>query len=257
MGRFAGDVEITMATRRRVVSGGRAVRTEKLAGTSPAHRIALRRLISDRNLWRGNTCSSYEELGSESLGGINLIANRQSVSLDANAFSGELPDEIGDLTGLLELLASDNNLNGSIPDFIGNWLKLTELRLQGNSFAGPIPLNFSKLISLKELRVSEISGGFSTLEFLKDMGNLTTLDLSFNYLHGSIPDSIFTLGSLSYLSLGSNNLSGALPSKKGISLVYIDVSYNNLSGNFPSWVKENIQTNFVANYFTAESSNSG
>ncbi|KAI6684277.1 hypothetical protein NL676_030190 [Syzygium grande] len=356
-----------MATRLRVVSGERVVRTEKLAGIAPARRTALRRPISNRNQRKGNTCGrlasasadSCEELGSESLDGFNLIANRQSASLATlvilnrslmpmhslgsfpneignlaellvllvmlvgsrfvmlavisqsqwsfteNNFSGSLPRTFGNLTKLRKLdfsssgisgpipsscanladlnilLASDNNLNGSIPDFIGNWLKLTELRLQGNSFAGPIPLNFSKLISLKELRVSEISGGFSTLEFLKDMGNLTTLvlrnnqisdtippyisnnknlehlDLSFNYLHGSIPDSIFTLGSLSYLSLGSNKLSGALPSKKGISLVYIDVSYNNLSGNFPSWVKENIQTNFVANYFTAESSNSG
>ncbi|XP_056160017.1 probable LRR receptor-like serine/threonine-protein kinase At1g56140 isoform X4 [Syzygium oleosum] len=209
------------------------------------------------------------------------LTKLRKLDFSSSGISGPIPSSCANLADLNILLASDNNLNGSIPDFIGNWLKLTELRLQGNSFAGPIPLNFSKLISLKELRVSEISGGFSTLEFLKDMGNLTTLvlrnnqisdtippyisnnknlehlDLSFNYLHGSIPDSIFTLGSLSYLSLGRNKLSGALPSKKGISLVYIDVSYNNLSGNFPPWVKENIQTNFVANYFTAESSNSG
>lgn len=213
-----------------------------------------------------------------SLGNLSKL---QQLYFSSSGISGAIPSSFADLTDLNILWASDNNLTGSIPDFIGNWLKLTVLRLQGNSFAGPIPSTFSKLTSLKELRVSDISSGISTLEFLADMRNLTTLvlrnnnihgtippyvsnnkklehlDLSFNNLNGSIPDSTFTLDSLSYLFLGSNKLSGALPSKKGTSLVYIDLSYNNLSGNFPFWVKETIQSNFVANYFTAESSNSG
>ncbi|KAF8038323.1 hypothetical protein BT93_B0993 [Corymbia citriodora subsp. variegata] len=212
---------------------------------------------------------------------IGKLSSMQYLSLNANAFSGELPSEIGNLYELLVVSFAENNFSGSLPHSLGNLSKLQKLRLQGNSFAGPIPSTFSKLTSLNELRVSNLSTGISTLEFLADMRNLTTLvlrnnnihgtippyissnenlehlDLSFNNLNGSIPDSIFTLDSLSYLFLGSNKLSGALPSKKGTSLVYIDLSYNNLSGNFPSWVKENNQSNFVANYFTAESSNSG
>ncbi|KAF7849729.1 hypothetical protein BT93_L0343 [Corymbia citriodora subsp. variegata] len=207
-----------------------------------------------------------------SLGNLSKL---QELYFSSSGISGAIPSSYANLTDLNTLWASDCNLTGSVPDFIGNWFNLTELRLQGNSFAGPIPSTFSKLTSLNELRVSDLSTGISTLEFLADMRNLTTLfdclqppyissnkilehlDLSFNNLNGSIPDSIFTLDSLSYLFLGSNKLSGALPSKKGTSLVYIDLSYNNLSGNFPSWVKENNQSNFVANYFTAESSNSG
>ncbi|KAF7848580.1 hypothetical protein BT93_L1828 [Corymbia citriodora subsp. variegata] len=212
-----------------------------------------------------------------SLGNLSKL---QELCFSSSGISGAIPSSYANLTDLNILRASDCNLTGSIPDFIGNWMKLTELRLQGNSFAGPIPSTFSKLTSLNELKVSDLSTGISTLEFLADMRNLTTLvlrnnnihgtippyissnkklkhlDLSFNNLNGSIPDSIFTLVSLSYLFLGSNKLSGALPSKKSTFLAYIDVSYNNLSGNFPSWVKEN-NSNFVANYFTAESSNGG
>ncbi|XP_048137181.1 probable LRR receptor-like serine/threonine-protein kinase At1g56130 [Rhodamnia argentea] len=55
----------------------------------------------------------------------------------------------------------------------------------------------------------------------------------------------------------SNKLSGALPSKQCRSLAYVDLSYSNLSGNFPYWVKDSIQSNFIANFFTAESTNSG
>ncbi|KAF8010272.1 hypothetical protein BT93_J1030 [Corymbia citriodora subsp. variegata] len=212
---------------------------------------------------------------------IGKLSSMRYLSLNANAFSGELPSEIGNLYELLVVTFAENNFSGSLPRSLGNLSKLQELGLQGTSFAGPIPSTFSKLTSLNELRVSDLSTGISTLEFLADMRNLKTLvlrnnnihgtippyissneklehlDLSFNNLNGSIPDSIFTLDSLSYLFLGSNKLGGALPSKKGTSLAYIDLSYNNLSGNFPSWVKENNRSNFVANYFTAESSNSG
>ncbi|KAF8010277.1 hypothetical protein BT93_J1030 [Corymbia citriodora subsp. variegata] len=213
-----------------------------------------------------------------SLGNLSKL---QELYISSSGISGAIPSSFANLTDLNTLWATDCNLTGSVPDFIGNWFKLTRLGLQGTSFAGPIPSTFSKLTSLNELRVSDLSTGISTLEFLADMRNLKTLvlrnnnihgtippyissneklehlDLSFNNLNGSIPDSIFTLDSLSYLFLGSNKLGGALPSKKGTSLAYIDLSYNNLSGNFPSWVKENNRSNFVANYFTAESSNSG
>ncbi|KAI6684293.1 hypothetical protein NL676_030206 [Syzygium grande] len=89
MGRFAGDVGTRIATRLGVVSGEQVVRTEKLAGLAPAHRTTLRRTIANRNQRKGNTCGrlvsagtdSCEELGSECLDRINLIANRQSGSL--------------------------------------------------------------------------------------------------------------------------------------------------------------------------------
>ncbi|KAH7654563.1 Non-specific serine/threonine protein kinase protein [Dioscorea alata] len=83
------------------------------------------------------------------------------------------------------------------------------------------------------------------------------LDLSFNNITGTLPDSLFNLTSLSYLFLGNNSLSGSLPTQKSSSLVYVDLSYNKLAGSFPSWVSQgNLHLNLVANNFVIDDSNS-
>ncbi|RZC43788.1 hypothetical protein C5167_036736 [Papaver somniferum] len=170
--------------------------------------------------------------------------------------------------------ASDNAFTGKIPDFIGNWSKLTSLRFQGNSFEGPIPPSLSNLTLLTDLRISDLSNISSSLDFIKGMkkltvlvlrnnlisggipsnvgeyGELQRLDLSFNNLTGRIPAALFNLSSLSNLFLGNNSLSGILPPQKSSSLRTVDLSYNQLSGSFPSWVtQQNTSLNLVANNF--------
>ncbi|RVW43635.1 putative LRR receptor-like serine/threonine-protein kinase [Vitis vinifera] len=101
-------------------------------------------------------------------------------------------------------------------------LKWSCRRFQGNSFEGPIPSSFSKLTSLSSLRISDLFNVSSSLDFIKDLKNLTDfseecinhwkyssyigefqslqrLDLSFNNLTGGIPSSLFNLGSLANL----------------------------------------------------------
>ncbi|KAK6917743.1 Serine-threonine/tyrosine-protein kinase, catalytic domain, partial [Dillenia turbinata] len=50
-------------------------------------------------------------------------------SLEANFFSGTIPDELGELGNLTVLRICDNNFNGTIPDFIGDWSWLKKLRI--------------------------------------------------------------------------------------------------------------------------------
>ncbi|XP_039172054.1 probable LRR receptor-like serine/threonine-protein kinase At1g56140 isoform X2 [Eucalyptus grandis] len=133
---------------------------------------------------------------------------------------------------------------------------------------------------MKDLRISDVSNVSSSLEFIRNMKNLSILilrnnnisdslpsdfsgyqglsqlDLSFNKLTGQIPDSLFNLSSLTYLFLGNNSLNGALPEQKSASLLNIDVSYNNLMGSFPSWVSNDLQLNLVGNNFTLDKSDS-
>ncbi|KAK8992576.1 hypothetical protein V6N11_048653 [Hibiscus sabdariffa] len=202
------------------------------------------------------------------------------LSINSCGLGGEIPSTFANLVELRTVWASDNAFTGKIPDFVGNkWTKLTSLRFQGNSFEGPIPSSFVNLTSLNSLRIGDIYNGSSSLDFVRNLKNLTDLvlrnvlltgflpsyitelqslqklDLSFNNLTGAIPSNMFTMGSLMHLFLGNNSLSGAIPSQKSEALQTIDLSYNLLSGNLPSWVNSGLQLNLVGNNFSLNSLN--
>ncbi|KAE8720678.1 Leucine-rich repeat transmembrane protein kinase [Hibiscus syriacus] len=208
-------------------------------------------------------------------------------NINSCGLGGEIPSTFANLVQLRNVWASDNAFTSKIPEFVGNnWTKLTSLqfikisrRFQGNSFEGPIPSSFANLTSLNSLRISDIYNGSSSLDFVRNLKNLTDLvlrnalltgvlpsyiielqslqklDLSFNNFIGSIPSNIFTMGSLRHLFLGNNSLSGAIPGQKSEALQTIDLSYNLLSGNLPSWVNSGLQLNLVGNNISLNSLN--
>ncbi|KAL3373356.1 hypothetical protein AABB24_005381 [Solanum stoloniferum] len=88
------------------------------------------------------------------------IPSLQSVYLQHNSFSGDIPVSLSPRLGVLDL--SFNSFTGEIPPTIKNLTRLTVLNLQFNSLTGEIP-------SLDTLR-------------------LTNLNLSYNMLNGSVPD---------------------------------------------------------------------
>ncbi|KAF3786934.1 Receptor-like protein 12 [Nymphaea thermarum] len=92
---------------------------------------------------------------------LNLLT---SMDLSSNRFSGEIPNEIGTLEGLVVLNMSNNELVGPIPQPLANLLKLESLDLSRNSLSGNIPVAPSRLTFL------------------------AMLNLSFNNLQGKIPE---------------------------------------------------------------------
>ncbi|KAK9920028.1 hypothetical protein M0R45_028594 [Rubus argutus] len=102
---------------------------------------------------------------------------------------------------------------GSVP----SWPTVTNLFLGNNKFSGPIPLNIGQ-----------------------EMPSMSYLDLSRNYLNGSIPSSIRRMKNLCNLDLSHNNLSGNISGKwSGQLLWLIDLSNNSLSGSIPnSWCSQ-------------------
>ncbi|CAI5462061.1 unnamed protein product [Closterium sp. Yama58-4] len=105
-----------------------------------------------------------------------------NMTMEAQAFSGSIPDFISSLTDLSIMAFQRNLLDGEIPESIGELFKLCYLSLASNQLYGTIPEGFTKLT------------------------RLTYLDLSRNYLTGPV-----SLPAISSLRLFSNYLSGPLP----------------------------------------------
>ncbi|KAK6931162.1 Leucine-rich repeat-containing N-terminal, plant-type [Dillenia turbinata] len=189
-----------------------------------------------------------------------------------NKLSGPIPESIGKLSKLEELLLYENTLSGKfrstynslsghIPDKIGNIQALEELDLSSNLLSGKIPSSITNLSSTLviyldtnflegELPFMMIPSPMSSLSFLRlhdnqltgpippGFGHLVSLQrvsLANNKLEGAIPSSLGNLSMLSELYLHGNQLSGHLPKSLGqlSQLILLTVSHNSIQGPLP------------------------
>ncbi|XP_061992561.1 probable LRR receptor-like serine/threonine-protein kinase At1g53420 isoform X9 [Rosa rugosa] len=186
-----------------------------------------------------------------SLGAVTFL---RSLTLGSNSITGTLPKSFANLTSLKTFSVSGNYLSGPLPDFIANWTSITELYLNGNNFQGKIPAGIFNLSHLGILAISDVedshfqfppstqvTSSFRILilrncsitgqipYYIGNMSSLSNLDLSFNSLTGSIPDSLKNLD-LSYLSFSNNMLTGEVPNWiQNAVWSKMDLSYNNFS----------------------------
>ncbi|KAK4781848.1 hypothetical protein SAY86_015950 [Trapa natans] len=185
----------------------------------------------------------------EELGNLPHI---QRLLLSSNNFSGEIPPALAKLSTLKDLRINDNQFSGKIPSFINNWTNLTKLIIQASGLQGPIPSTIQDLGKLSDLRISDLNGteakfpnltssttSLKTLilrncnligelpQTLKDFTTLKVLDLSFNKLNGTIPQTYSSLD-LERLYLTENLLTGPVPDRvRG----EVDLSFNNFTGS--------------------------
>ncbi|CAL5000051.1 unnamed protein product [Urochloa decumbens] len=153
------------------------------------------------------------------------------LSLGSNRFSGEIPEELSQLHALQYLDFSNNKLSGPVTHFLGN---LTALHL------GSPVWDTSPFI---QFMVYGVGGAYfsvytDTLEATMkgSLSALRSLNISRNYIKGSIPDEIGNMSNLESLDLSWNNLSGSIPQSLAslLMLGYFNLSYNDLSGKIPS-----------------------
>ncbi|KAL4308023.1 hypothetical protein GQ457_01G049430 [Hibiscus cannabinus] len=78
-----------------------------------------------------------------------------SMDLSNNKFSGQIPEEVGQLIYLQMLNISHNDFTGPIPASFGNLVALESLDLSSNKFNGRIPSQMLKLTFLAVLNLSE------------------------------------------------------------------------------------------------------
>merc|ERR1711966_414851 len=134
---------------------------------------------------------------------------------------GTISPKIGQLTSLVNFYAGQNILKGGVPLGFGKCKNLRNLSLYKNNLSGPIP-------------------DWSTLN------GLHYLDLGFNKMTGTLPESYPTIGNrkLKEIHLNNNQLTGAIPSDwvNGLDyqkhLLAIRVENNDLDGEFDKSICE-------------------
>ncbi|XP_038979048.1 LRR receptor-like serine/threonine-protein kinase EFR [Phoenix dactylifera] len=148
--------------------------------------------------------------------GIKCSASNQRVTiinLQSKRLAGSLSPSLGNLSLLQELNLGGNDLYGDIPPELGKLTGMRILNLTSNSFDGRISGNLS---SCRELRHLDLGDNMLVGEIpaeLTSLPKLRVLYLLVNNLTGSIPPSIGNLSSLTRLAMGRNNLVGASPTE--------------------------------------------
>lgn len=139
--------------------------------------------------------------------GVRIIEGRvKHLSLYGNNLKGQLPDEIGYLTGLLSLNIGNNHIEGNFPNTIEYLDDLERLFAQKTGLSGPLPPEIGLLdnlayLGLKENRISgELPETFGLLP------KLVSVYLDDNQIIGSVPKSMATMDSLKVISITNNYL---------------------------------------------------
>ncbi|KAJ6871085.1 LRR receptor-like serine/threonine-protein kinas e [Populus alba x Populus x berolinensis] len=163
--------------------------------------------------------------------------------LTANNFNGTIPTTYEDLTNLRVFAVGGNYLSGPIPGYIGKWVNLTALVLIGNNFSGNLSAETFNLTNLQTLRVSDVNnpGIYFPEEFILVPKYLSTVVLRNCNINGPIPEYIGKWPQLSYLDLSFNNLSGSIP-ETFRNLTELFLTRNRLTG-LPSWITDPKKSN--------------
>ncbi|KAL3750550.1 hypothetical protein ACJRO7_011537 [Eucalyptus globulus] len=178
----------------------------------------LTRLLLQENSLQGNipssigSCQCLEtlNLSSNNLTGtipaevVTLPLMSISFNLARNLLNGPLPQELGNMSSLVELDVSDNRLSGVIPPTLGKCIMLERLDLGNNLFEGSIPSSLRALKSLQLLDLGRNNLSGQIPKYLQNFIFLQDLNLSFNNLEGEVPyDGLFR--NVSAISITGNS----------------------------------------------------
>lgn len=96
-------------------------------------------------------------------------------------FTGPIPDSIGNIKYLLEVLFLNNQLTGCLPYQIGKLNRATVFDVGFNQLTGPIPYSFGCLEKIEQLNLARNNFYGTIPEIVCELSCLQNLSLSYNY----------------------------------------------------------------------------
>ncbi|KAL8536661.1 hypothetical protein ACS0TY_012015 [Phlomoides rotata] len=198
---------------------------------------------------------SYNKLLSGTIPEFPQGGSMRSIELSFTNFSGSLPDSLSNLSMLSYIGMSFCKFTGRIPTTLANLTELVYVDLSDNFFTGAIPLfHMSKKLAHIDLSFNNLTGSLSSTHF-EGLSNVVSVNLGYNSLSGSIPQSLLHLPSLEELWLPSNQFEGTFQLEKiqnlrnltGLSLSFnrlsVDAGRNDSMGlqkpyHFPSFLSD-------------------
>lgn len=201
----------------------------KLSGSLPEYLGQLSELQS---------LSLVENQFTGSLPDLTGLSSLRMLFLSRNKLNGSVPESIGKLSNLENLDLSSNSLAGVITE--AHFSNLSRLRFLSVSYNPSLIFNLSSNwippFQLQGLDIMSCKVGPTFPKWIQSQRKLRTLYLNNAGISDSIPDGFWDLSStLLDLNLSFNQIHGKLPnlSSKNSSLSTFDLSSNNLHGPLP------------------------
>uniref|UniRef100_A0A0E0JVQ6 Leucine-rich repeat-containing N-terminal plant-type domain-containing protein n=1 Tax=Oryza punctata TaxID=4537 RepID=A0A0E0JVQ6_ORYPU len=225
--------------------------------------------------WEGITCSEDGEVVEVSLASKGLkgqisptlgeLTRLLHLNLSYNSLSGGLPVELMSSGRIVVLDVSFNSLNGDLQElnssvsdhplqilnissnrFTGEfpsitWEKMRNLvaiNASNNSFTGHIPSSFcnsSRSFAFLDLSYNQFSGNIPPE--IGKCSALRMLKADVNNIIGPLPDALFNVTLLEYISFANNGLQGTINDAlitKFSNLFFVDFAWNRFSGKIPN-----------------------
>ncbi|XWS30643.1 hypothetical protein CRYUN_Cryun23aG0003200 [Craigia yunnanensis] len=163
----------------------------------------------------------------------------KSYSVSNNSLSGEIPPMLCNLSSVMVLDLSSNNLTGILRRCLVNLSdSLKVLNLRNNHFTGAIPPTYMKSCGLRMVDLSQNQLQGRIPRSLAHCTELEVLNLGNNMINDTFPSWLGTLPKLKVLILRANRLHGVIGKREAKSkfskLQIIDLSENSLRGKLPS-----------------------